>query len=169
MAMSGKGYPTYLLKFITDVQSWMEDILAGEELRDNEREILMPYLEEPFEVDMDNLFSRLEWAEEFADVIPSIHKPKGMTMPLCLPLVQRNLRMAFAWPSITISLWPGRVPTGMACLRQLYAFRPAALFCPYQDPLRAGRGLQVYYGDSVGLDRDSSGRQRKSRRSLKLA
>jgi len=98
VAMSGKGYPTYLLKFITDVQSWMEDILAGEELRDNEREILMPYLEEPFEVDMDNLFSRLEWAEEFAEKLdpkarlylqPEWSKAETIT-PLIVEYVKNN-------------------------------------------------------------------------------
>ena len=104
VAMSGKGYPTYLLKFITHVKSWMEDILTGEELRDNEREILMPYLEEPFEVDMDNLFSRLEWAEEFADVIPSIHKPKGHDDAIVLALgpaqFEDGIRMAIDYASL---------------------------------------------------------------------
>ena len=90
VAMSGKGYPTYLLKFITDVQSWMEDILAGEELRDNEREILMPYLEEPFEVDM--------------DVIPSIHNPKGHDDAIVLALgpaqFEDGIRMAIDYASL---------------------------------------------------------------------
>ncbi|MDD2206094.1 MAG: hypothetical protein WCQ97_10030 [Aminobacterium sp.] len=104
VAMSGKGYPNYILKFITDVQTWMEDILSGEEMTENEKDILMPYLEEPFEVDMDNLFSRIEWAEQCADVIPSLHKPTGHDDAIVLALgpaqFEDGVRMAIDYASL---------------------------------------------------------------------
>ena len=104
VAMSGKGYPAYLLKFITDIQLWMEDILSGEECKESERDILMPYLEEPFEVDMDNLYSRLEWIDQFADLIPSTRKPSGHCDAVVLALgpaqFEDGIRMAIDYASL---------------------------------------------------------------------
>ena len=75
-AMSGADYPEYVLGAIDAIQRWMTDVIGGDQFA-HESDPLTSLFEGPMEVDIERLFSQLEWVERHADLLPNTKRPEG--------------------------------------------------------------------------------------------
>ena len=79
-ALSASEYPDYILELIEKLQDWMKEIFVVEgdtEKSDKKMDPVAALFETDPEPDMEELFSRIEWLEKYADVLPNIKRPAG--------------------------------------------------------------------------------------------
>jgi hypothetical protein len=79
-ALSASEYPDYILELIEKLQDWMKEIFIVEnesEKLDQKIDPVTALFETDPELDMEELFSRIEWLEKYADVLPNIKRPEG--------------------------------------------------------------------------------------------
>ena len=79
-ALSASEYPDYILELIEKLQEWMKEIFIVEnnsEKTDRRVDPVTALFETDPELDMEELFSRIDWLEKYADVLPNIKRPEG--------------------------------------------------------------------------------------------
>ncbi|MCL2767908.1 MAG: hypothetical protein FWE49_04210 [Synergistaceae bacterium] len=77
-ALSASEYPDYILELIEKVQDWMREIFVVEnDPEDKKTDPVAALFETDPEPDMEELFSRIEWLEKYADVLPNVKRPIG--------------------------------------------------------------------------------------------
>jgi hypothetical protein len=79
-ALSASEYPDYILELIEKLQDWMKEIFVVEndtEKTDKRIDPVTALFETDPELDMEELFTRIEWLEKYADVLPNIKRPEG--------------------------------------------------------------------------------------------
>jgi len=78
-ALSASEYPDYILELIEKLQDWMKEIfvVGNDQEKDKKMDPVTALFETDPEPDMEELFSRIEWLEKYADVLPNIKRPVG--------------------------------------------------------------------------------------------
>jgi hypothetical protein len=103
--LDGVQYPEYILDLVTEIQGWMKAMIHGEEDSDGHKtDPVAALFEEDTEPDVEGLFSRIEWAEEYADILPNLKRPKGksevVVVNISLPDLDSGMRMALDYAGI---------------------------------------------------------------------
>ena len=78
-AVSASEYPDYILELIEKLQDWMKEIfvVGNDPEKDKKMDPVTALFETDPEPDMEEFFSRIEWLEKYADVLPNIKRPVG--------------------------------------------------------------------------------------------
>lgn len=74
-ALSVAEYPDYIISMISSVQEWMQQTLSGGEGKRLDPVTAM--FEGDIDPDLNGLFERLSWLQEYADVLPNDIRPEG--------------------------------------------------------------------------------------------
>lgn len=102
-AMNGTECPGYILKIVSQLQQWMEESLLSEN-PDQSGDPLSALFENSMEIDSERLFSRLDWVDDYADLIPNLRRPSGHEDAVILNAgpadFEDSLRMAIDYASL---------------------------------------------------------------------
>jgi hypothetical protein len=66
-AMSGSNIPNYVTMLIQEVETWLASVVSEDYIVDSAD---VASGEHPLSADLDYLFSRVEWASSYADILP---------------------------------------------------------------------------------------------------
>jgi len=102
-AMAGTEHPGYIKKIILQLQQWMEESMSPEGA-DQGSDPLSALFDSVMEMDGEKLFTRLEWVDEYADLLPNLKKPSGHEDVIVLNVgptdFEDSLRMAIDYASL---------------------------------------------------------------------
>jgi hypothetical protein len=79
-ALSASEYPDYIMELIEKLQDWMKEMfVVGNDSEKAERKIdpVTALFETDPELDIEDLFTRIQWLEKYADILPNIKRPEG--------------------------------------------------------------------------------------------
>lgn len=79
-ALSATEYPDYIMELIEKLQDWMKEIFVvanDSEKAEKRIDPVTALFETDPELDMEDLFSRIQWVEKYADMLPNIKRPEG--------------------------------------------------------------------------------------------
>ena len=102
-AMAGTEHPGYIKKIILQLQQWMEESMSPEGA-DQGSDPLSALFDSVMEMDGEKLFTRLEWVDEYADLLPNLKKPSGHEDVIVLNVgptdFEDSIRMAIDYASL---------------------------------------------------------------------
>jgi hypothetical protein len=93
-AMSGSNVPSYVTMVIKEIQTWLMSVVSEDYIVDSAD---VASGEHPLSADLDYLFSRVEWAGSYADILPILKGTPKMEDTIILSvgpiILDEGLRM----------------------------------------------------------------------------
>jgi hypothetical protein len=140
-AMSGSNVPSYVTMVIKEIQTWLMSVVSEDYIVDSAD---VASGEHPLSADLDYLFSRVEWAASYADILPILKDTPKMGDALILSvgpiILDEGLRMMVDH----MALFAGDVCKRAWVISDTWVIGDVLSYVPHLSSLRK-RGAEVRF------------------------
>jgi hypothetical protein len=140
-AMSGSHIPNYVIMVMQEVQTWLASVVSEEYVLDPAETASG---ERNLSADLEYLFSQLDWANSYADLLPSVkgvpHQEEALVLSVGPIILDEGLRMLVDHAA----LFASNVCRRVWMVSDTWVISDVIAYIPHLKALRE-RGVQIHF------------------------